>query len=99
MKGLDFIMKELERHWSPKEKTNCKRATARQVGTELELGLASAGAAVEQSQCIPASRMRFMFRLLSLETFCLLNNQDHVKSRSRPRLSIGFRLVYTPATW
>lgn len=32
-------MKELEKDWSPKEKTNCKRGMARQIATELEMGL------------------------------------------------------------
>lgn len=94
MKGLGYITKELERHWSPKEKTHCKRAPVGQIATEPEVGLGSAGAGVEQGWGIPASTTSFTFHLLSLETFCLLN-----KSRSRPRLSIGFRLMDVPAAW
>lgn len=45
-------MKELERHQSPKEKTNCRRAAARQIVTELGLGSESPGAAMGQSRGI-----------------------------------------------
>lgn len=47
MKCLHYTMKELERHCSPKEKTNWKRADERQIVPKVERGLAGTGQMAE----------------------------------------------------